>query len=133
MLQEKQFFLSCLENGPVALRKISGRMRDRFDTSPAGIKDVLLMEGLIQLSHSKREGAMQKMNHYFKLTGKKLNEQEPVKKPAVSEKWEDGTVKSKGNAFDWANKPCTLFNKSELAQMKQKYHNNNPITIYSRA
>jgi len=133
MNQEKQFFLSCLKDGPLALRKISNRMRDRFETSPAGIKDVLLQEGLIELAYSKREGAMQKMNHYFKLTGKKLSQKTPVDTVVVSDKWEDGTVKSKGNAFDWANKPCGLFNKSELAQMRQKYHNNNPITLYSRA
>lgn len=132
MIQEKQFFLNCLKNGPLALRKISNRMREKFEASPAAIKDVLLREGLIELSHSKREGTLQKINHYYKLTGKKPNYEMAVD-VVVSDKWEDGTVKSKGNAFDWSNKPCSLFNKAELAQMRQKYHNNNPITTYSRA
>lgn len=132
MLQEKQFFLNCLKDGPLDIRKISNRMRDRFDTSPAGVKDALLDEGFIKLSHTIREGAMRKINHYFVLTGKQLNEQQVVQKP-WSDKWEDGTPKSKGNAFDLSVKPCTMFTKTEIAQMNQKYHNNNPITIYSRA
>jgi hypothetical protein len=133
MIQEKEFFLSCLKDGPMSQRKLSSRLSSRYDASPAAVKDALLDEGLIELSHTKREGATHKLNHYFKLTGKKLSKQTPVEAVVVSDKWEDGTVKSKGNAFDWANKPCGLFNKSELAQMRQKYHNNNPITLYSRA
>jgi hypothetical protein len=132
MLQEKQFFLSCLEDGPLDQRKIANRMSRRFATSPAAVKDALLAEGLIELSFTQREGVMQKINHYFVLTGKKPKSQKAAEK-IKSDKWEDGTLKSKGNAFDWSNKPCTMFNKSELAQMHQKYNNNNPITIYTRA
>lgn len=136
MLHEKQFFLSCLENGPMSQRKIANRLSSRFDTSPAAVKDALLAEGLIELSHIKREGATHKLNHYFKLTGKKLVIPEGYglkeKKPP-SYSWEDGTPKSQGNAFDWSAKKCSMFSKSELAQMAQKYNNNNPITIYSRA
>jgi hypothetical protein len=111
-------------------------MSNRFDTSPAAVKDALLAEGLIELSHIKREGATQKLNHYFKLTGKELvvpaNTGADKAKPQ-SYAWEDGTPKSQGNAFDWAGKKCNLFTKTELSQMAQKYHNNHPITIYSRA
>jgi hypothetical protein len=132
MLQEKQFFLSCLQYGPLDIRKISNRMRDRFDTSPAAVKDILLSEGYIELSHSKREGQTQKMNHYYKLTKKKL--QLATKKVVpVSTVWEDGTPKSQGNAFDWSSQKCSMFSKAEIAHMNQKYHNNNPITLYSRA
>jgi hypothetical protein len=107
-------------------------MRDRFDTSPAAVKDILLSEGYIELSHSKREGQTQKMNHYYKLTNKKL--QIATKKVvAVPTVWEDGTPKSKGNAFDWSSQKCSMFSKAEIAHMNQKYHNNNPITLYSRA
>jgi hypothetical protein len=136
MLQEKQFFLSCLEKGPESLRRISNRMSTRFSISPAAVKNALLKEGLIELDCVRREGETQRLNHYFRLTDKKLEvtqeveQQEPENQ--VSE-WEDGTPKSKGNAFDWASKKCTLFSKMELAQMTQKYHNNQPITIYSRA
>lgn len=109
----------------------------RFDVSPATIKDALLAEGLIELSQTKREGATHKLNHYYKLTGKKLVEQKDqivaVKAKPRSFVWEDGTPKSQGNAFDWSNKSSSIFSKSEIAQMNQKYHNNHPITIYSRA
>lgn len=137
MLQEKQFYLSRLKDGPLCQRKIANRMSLRFGTSPAAVKDALLAEGLIELSHIKREGATQKLNHYFKLTGKKLVEQEDqiiaAKVKPRSFVWEDGTPKSQGNAFDWSNKPSSIFSKSEIAHMSQKYHNNHPITVYSRA
>jgi len=134
MLQEKQFFLSCLKDGPLSQRKLANRLSNRFDTSPAAVKDALLAEGLIVLSHTKREGATHKLNHYFKLTNKKLSEPINVNKAKPqSYFWDDGTPKSQGNAFDWAGKKCALFSKAEIAHMNQKYHNNNPITIYSRA
>jgi hypothetical protein len=132
MLQEKQFYLSCLELGPVNHRCLAGRLSSRFKTSPAAIKDSLLAEGLIELAYAKREGETRKINHYYKLTNKKLNA-ESAKTIVVSDKWEDGTPKSKGNAFDLSIKPCTMFSKMEIAQMNQTYHQNKPITIYSRA
>jgi len=111
-------------------------MSTKFSTSPAAVKNALLEEGFIEIDCIKREGQMQKFNHYYRLTGKKLKVVEEVEqqnpKTQVS-KWEDGTPKSKGNAFDWSSKKCSLFSKMELAQMTQKYHNNHPITIYSRA
>jgi hypothetical protein len=113
-------------------RGLAGRISSRFQTSPAAVKDALLAEGLIVLAYAKREGETQKINHYYKLTKKKLNAN-PVKQIVVSDKWEDGTPKSKGNAFDLSIKACTMFSKHEIAQMKQKFHNNNPITLYSRA
>ena len=134
MLQAKQFYLMCLENGPVSQRKVANRMSHRFDVSPATIKDALLNEGFIELDCIKREGATQKLNHYFKLTNKKFMQVEKVKAEVkVSEKWEDGTIKSKGNAFDWGKTAKGMFDNREVARMTQKYHQNKPITIYSRA
>lgn len=139
MLQEKQFYLKCLENGPMCQRKIGSRMSLRFGTSPALVKDVLLREGLIELDYVKREGAKQKLNHYFKLTGKKLNlnESKVAAKKSIDKastyQWEDGTPKSQGNAFDWQSSSKGMFDNREIARMTQKYHQNKPITIYSRA
>jgi hypothetical protein len=132
MIEEKKYFLSCLQDGPLDIRKISNRMRKRFSASPAAVKDSLLEEGIIELSHTVRENQAQKINHFFVLTGKQLTEPNLIYKP-WSDKWEDGSLKSKGNAFDLSVKPCTMFSKTEIAHMNQKYHNNNPITIYSRA
>ena len=136
MLQEKQFYLNCLADGPLTQRKIANRMSTKFDTSPAAVKDALLAEGLIVLSHSKREGAMQKFNHYYKLTNKKLKPVEQ-KQDVVADTWDDGTPKSKGNAFDLSSAKG-LFSKSEMAAMVNKGKPNNyniPVQVitYSRA
>lgn len=133
MLQEKQFYLKCLQTGPISQRNLANRLSIRFSTSPAAVKDALLAEGLIELSHSKREGETQKINHYYKLTDKKIKHTEVKEKPVVSDTWEDGTPKSKGNAFDLSVSSKSMFNKSEIARMTQKYHQNKPITLYSRA
>ena len=138
MLQEKQFFLSCLEEGPLCQRKIANRMSSRFDTSPAAVKDALLREGLIELAYVKREGATQKLNHYFKLTKKKLKQLEQIEvKVKGKDKWEDGTPKSTGNAFDLSTAKG-LFNKAEIAASQNKGKPNNyntPVQViaYSRA
>jgi hypothetical protein len=132
MLQEKQFFLKCLEEGPLCQRKIANRMSSRFDTSPAAVKDALLREGLIELAYVKREGATQKLNHYFKLTKKKLKQVEQIQ-VKVKDVWEDGTPKSKNNAFDLSASTHVMFDKGEIARMTQKYNQNKPITVYSRA
>lgn len=137
MLQEKQFFLKCLENGPMSQRKISSRLSLRFNISPATVKDALLRDGLIELAYIKREGATQKLNHYYKLTGKKLIESSVKAEKLVTKhssyQWDDGTPKSQGNAFDWSNTAKGMFDNREVARMTQKYHQNKPITIYSRA
>lgn len=132
MLQEKQFYLKQLEGGKVSHRRISNRMREKFRTSPAAVKDELLRTGHIELDFTKRTGDMNKIEYFYKATGKKLTEVENEhKSPEIF--WADGTPKSKGNAFDWRNVNSKLFSKREIVQAQQKYHNNNPITIYSRA
>ena len=133
MLQEKQFFLKCLEDGPLSQRSLANRISHRYSISPAAIKESLLKDGLIELSHSKREGQTRKINYYYKLTNKKM--QLPEEKPTVvvSDKWEDGTPKSKGNAFDLSVSTKSMFDSREIARMTQTYHQNKPITIYSRA
>lgn len=133
MLQEKQYYLSCLERGPMSQRNIANRLAQRFSTSPAAIKNALMAEGLIELSHIRREGQTQKINHYYKLTKKTLKPQEQKAPVIVSDKWEDGTPKSKGNAFDLSMSAKSMFDNREIARMTQKYHQNKPITIYSRA
>lgn len=134
MLQEKQFYLNCLAEGPVSHRKIANRMSSRFGTSPATVKNALLQDGLIELHEKKRKGKTNKYNHYYKTTDKKLKPVILVEPEIiVSDTWEDGTPKSKGNAFDLSLIKKSLFDKMELARSTQKYHQNKPITIYSRA
>jgi hypothetical protein len=133
MLQEKQFFLKCLENGPLSQRGLANRISHRYTTSPSAIKEALLAEGLIELSHTKRNAATRKIHHYYKLTNKKMKVPDQKLPAIVADKWEDGTPKSRGNAFDLSASTKSMFDKSEIARMTQKYHQNKPITIYSRA
>ena len=129
MLQAKQYYLKQLEKGPKSHRDITKRMSGKFQESPAGIKNALLAEGLIVLVKKvlMNNG---KYVYYFKRTEKPVVLQE---QQAYIPTWEDGTAKSTGNAFNWRDKACTLFNKQELANMHQKFRANSPITIYSRA
>ena len=118
-----------LEKGPKSHRDITKRMSGKFQESPAGIKNALLAEGLIVLVKKvlMNNG---KYVYYFKRTEKPVVLQE---QPAYIPTWEDGTAKSTGNAFDWRNKEQKLMSKREIGIAQQKYHNNHPITIYSRA
>ena len=135
-LLAKQYYLDQIKKDNAPHRKIANRMAGKFDVSPALIKNELLEEGYIRISKVVFIKGEQKRNFYFELTGKKLGEPKEIKfKP--SNKWEDGTPKSSGNAFDLSTAKG-LFNKSELAasQNKGKPHNyNTPVQIiaYSRA
>lgn len=71
-----------------------------------------------------------KYAYYHKLTGKRFVAK---MQQLNSDVWEDGTTKSTGNAFDWRNQEQKLMSKREIGIAQQKYHNNHPITIYSRA
>jgi hypothetical protein len=130
VLQAKQYYLKQLEKGPKSHRDITKRMSGKFQESPAGIKNALLAEGLIVLVKKvlMNNG---KYVYYFKRTEKPLVVQQ---EPVYVSTWEDGTAKSKGNAFDWRNKEQRIFTKAQIAQMQQKQvGSKNPIITYSRA
>jgi hypothetical protein len=134
-LQAQQFYLDQLESG-VSHRTIANRMASRFSESPAVIKDKLLAGGYIMLSNVKRIGETQKNNYFFMPTGKLLVEDTTPKK-VWSDKWEDGTPKSRGNAFDLSTAKG-LFTRAELANAINKGKPNNynstvQVIAYSRA
>jgi hypothetical protein len=111
-------------------------MAGKFDISPALIKNELLKDGYIIIAKKVRLGETQKLNFYFELTGKKLQEQRKSTSSS-SDTWEDGTPKSRGNAFDLSIAKG-LFNKSEIAASQNRGKPNNyntPVQIiaYSRA
>jgi len=132
MFQEMKFYLDQLKKPNISHRKISHRFKTRFSSSPSAIKDILLREGYIQLDYIKREGQTRKFNHYFKLTGKQLINKSLESEEVISF-WDDGTQKSKNNAFDWKQIKGNLYTAKELAKIQQKYHNNHHIGVYSRA
>ena len=139
MSHAKAYYLEQLKNGPVSHRIIMNRMSTRFHDSPAAIKDALVKEGYIVCVKKVLQGNG-KYAYHHQLTGKpfvaqKQQEMDVVKQdqPTDLNSWEDGTAKSTGNAFNWRNQEQRLMTKREIVLAQQKYHNNNPITVYSRA
>jgi hypothetical protein len=111
-------------------------MAGKFDISPALVKNELLKDGYITIAKTVRLGETQKLNFYFKLTNKILNST-PEQQFVSNSQWEDGTPKSRGNAFDLSTAKG-LFNKHELASSLNKGKPNNynttvQVITYSRA
>ena len=111
-------------------------MAGKFDISPALVKNELLKDGYITIAKTVRLGETQKLNFYFKLTGKKLHSA-PEQRFISESQWEDGTPKSRGNAFDLSTAKG-LFSKAEKAAAVNKGKPNNynaPVQViaYSRA
>jgi hypothetical protein len=135
-LLAKQYYLDQIKKDNSPHRRIANRMAGKFDISPALVKNELLKDGYITISKTVRLGETQKLNYYFNLTGKKL--QDHKKSTSTSnDTWEDGTPKSRGNAFDITTAKG-LFSKAEKAasQNRGKPSNyNTPVQViaYSRA
>ncbi|CAB5222909.1 hypothetical protein UFOVP378_37 [uncultured Caudovirales phage] len=135
-LAAKQFYLDQVKKDNSPHRRIANRMAGKFDISPALVKNELLKDGYITIAKTVRLGETQKLNFYFKLTGKTL--QTATEQRFVSEsQWEDGTPKSRGNAFDITSAKG-LFSKAEIANATNKGKPNNYNTTvqmiaYSRA
>jgi hypothetical protein len=111
-------------------------MVGKFDISPALIKNELLKDGYITIAKTVRLGETQKLNFYFNLTGKSL-QSTPEQRFVSDSQWEDGTPKSRGNAFD-ITLTKGLFNKAEIANSINKGKPNNynstvQMIAYSRA
>ena len=139
MSHAKAYYLEQLKDGPVSHRIIMNRMSTRFHDSPAAIKDALVKEGYIVCVKKVLQGNG-KYAYHHQLTGKPFVAQKQQTMDVVKQDqptdlncWEDGTAKSTGNAFNWRNQEQRLMTKREIVLAQQKYHNNNPITVYSRA
>lgn len=129
----KQIYLDFLKDGPVMHHLIFSRMKARFDCDPTKIRNELLSSGHIREAGCKKRKDGKNMYSY-ELTGKKLVVQ---KEKPYSNTWEDGTLKSRGNAFDWRNNRASIFKKNELAAIesgrKLGINGNNQVNVYSRA
>ena len=139
MLPAKLYYLEQLKNGPVSHRLIMNRMASRYSESSAEIKDALVAEGFIVCVKKIRQGNG-KWAYHHQLTGKPFVAEKQQTKDGVvqnetidSDVWEDGTAKSKANAFNWRNKEQAIFSKREVTIMQQNYTNHPQITVYSRA
>lgn len=131
MLQAKQFYLDQLKDGPLSHRKIMNRMAGRFTESSVAVRDALISEGMIQVEAYMNIGKSKKRDYIYKLTGKQTVTDNSI------EFWDEGHVKSKGNAFDWNNGKISLFTKQDIANARNQgrpaNYNPFPITTFSRA
>lgn len=124
---EKQRYLNYIAKGK-SHRQIS--KMGRWIVSSSIIRDELVRDGVITEEKVKtdKDG---KSHVFYKLTGRAVPSDAPISV------WEDGTPKSRGNAFDLSIAKG-LFNKSELAASQNKgkpLNYNIPIQViaYSRA
>lgn len=130
----EEYYLHCLKDGPQKHSNLYERVQRKYGGNPTLIRNKLLAEGLIRESGStKRTDG--KTIFIYELTGKAQ-----VKKVVEPKyKWEDGTPRSQGNAFDWKTQAKGLFGKGELAaiesgrKMGVNGRNYDQITVYSRA
>lgn len=113
MLKEKLFYLECLKDGKLKHKTIYERMKKSFDISATVVRDSLLEEGyIIDDGFILRNDG--KRDFFYKLTGKQFAGQDSPQK-SDSFQWEDGSFKSRGNAFDWKNYAKGVYSQSELA------------------
>ena len=138
MSKQRQFFIEVLQKGPLSFKQISRRMKEKFSCSAVSIRDELIENGVIQ-EHSfyiRKDG---KRECKFELTGKGINQEIlfEIKKPE-SMFWEDGTPKSKFNAFDWKNTSIGLYSSGELSAVENGRRwgiktSNAQVNVYSKA
>ena len=126
-LLAKQYYLDQLVKGK-SHRQIGKSMMKPY--SAVDIRDQLLADGVIVESKKEVNPQTMRTHVYYEIVGK-------IPARANSYFWEDGTPKSRGNAFDLSIAKG-LYNKSELAASQNKgkpLNYNIPIQViaYSRA
>ena len=125
-LHDKQRYLEQIEKGK-SHRQIAKNMQ--FSASATIIRDELLEAGMIVLTKTKLDPKTKRNHLYYESTGIDFYEEIYV------DKWEDGTPKSRGNAFDLST-ARGLFSKTEIANATNKGRPNNykvQVIAYSRA
>ena len=111
MLKEKQIVIDYLKGGKQLYTRIYYHLKKFSDESALAVRDSLLSDGYIQEDGFYIRPDGKKIN-YYKLTKKKFVQPERKKN---SFQWEDGTFKSRGNAFDWENFSKGIYSPGELA------------------
>ena len=134
MFEAKQFYLNSLANGPRRHDYVAKTLNIKFGKVAVSVRDSLIKSGhIVECGHVVRGDGRQVV--VYKATGKKLIE----KKVSNSLTWEDGTPKSRFNAFDWENFAQGLFDIRELTaseagrKMGLSGNKYDKITVYSRA
>lgn len=117
MFKAKQFYLDYLKSGPKRHDHVARLIKARFDISAVAVRDALLESGHIKQTGSVVRNDGKKI-YVYELTGKKLKGANDSYKPKP-DNWDDGTPKSKGNAFDWQNFANGVYTQRELASVEQ--------------
>jgi len=101
-----------------------------WSVSASEVRDALIEDGVIIKTKTVLDKKTGKNHVFFKLSGIE------IPKLAVEEFWDDGTPKSRDNAFDW-NKKSSLFTKQDIANARNQgrpvNYNPYPISVYARA
>lgn len=137
----KQDYLSFFKDGPLKHRAAAQRLAWRYSgVSAAALRDQMIVEGYIRLVSVKKklDGNYIRTYGIYEMTGKKFKAHvQPIVQTSNNPFfWEDGTPKSKGNAFNWRGIGSNLFTKAELANMRGKVPSlaiNDPVGSYLRA
>lgn len=127
-LHDKQRYLEQIEKGK-SHRQIAKNME--FSVSATVIRDELLQAGMMVLKNTVLDPKTNRNHMYYESTGIDFCEE------VYADKWEDGTPKSRNNAFDLST-ARGLFSKAEIANAINKGRPNNyntPVRViaYSRA
>ena len=110
MSEAKKYYIARLQSGMVRHDYISKGFKQKFGVDPSVVRDELLESGHIKEVRSvpRSDGKLTKAYRYTGLPSNYNN----------SDTWEDGSPKSKGNAFDWQNFSKGLYTQSELAAVE---------------
>lgn len=109
MSEAKKYYIERLKSGMVRHDYISKGFKQKFGVDPSVVRDALLESGHIQEIKAvpRSDGKMTKAYRYTGFAIKKN-----------SDTWEDGSPRSKGNAFDWQNFATGLYTQSELSAVE---------------
>ena len=126
--QDKKRYMDEIEKGK-SHRQIS--KTGVWLVSASEVRDALIADGVIIKTKTVLDKKTGKNHVYFKLSG--------IEIPTVAEQefWDDGTPKSRDNAFDWSREKGCLFTKQDIANARNQgrpvNYNPYPISVYARA
>lgn len=137
--EAKQFYIDYITSKPKSHRTVENVLMQKFAVSGVQIRKLLLEGGYIKVLKKDR-GTDGKIFLRVAATGKPLPPPEGSPNAYLTT-WEDGTPKSRGNAFDWRNYGSSILNDRDFLFSETMKKNSagtgtdarKQFTIYSRA
>jgi hypothetical protein len=113
MIEAKRYYLARVKAGAKQHKSIENELGRNYGVSGKTVREQLIEGGYIQIvDQYKIHG---KTFLVPAATGKELPEEEELPQATHSPYWEDGTVKSQNNWFNWREMSQGLFSRSEIA------------------